>query len=88
MTTEELDRLAAACHPATAGRAHGDAYDESHRKAVKMNPSDFSAQFDLVGSGLMKIVQDQLLQAETENTYLRAEVRELNVYGKPLRRHK
>jgi len=46
-----------------------------------MDASDFSAQFNLAGSGLMKIVEDQLLQTRMENASIRAEVYKLNVYG-------
>ena len=46
-----------------------------------MDASNFAVQLDLVGSGLMKSIEDQLLQIETENMYIRAELYKLNVYG-------
>ena len=46
-----------------------------------MDASDFSVQLDLAGSGLMRIIEDQFLQSETENKYIRAELYKLNVYG-------
>ena len=80
-TPEDLDLLVAACDPATFGRGNEDVHDESYRKAVKMDASNFSVQLDLAGSGLMRIIEDQLLQSETENKYIRAELYKLNVYG-------
>jgi len=46
-----------------------------------MDASNFAVQLDLVDSGLMKSIEDQLLQGETENMYIRAELYKLNVYG-------
>lgn len=50
-----------------------------------MDASNFSLQLDLAGSGLMRIIEDQLLQTETENKHIRAELYKLNVYGKSCR---
>ena len=80
-TPEDLDLLTAACEPATFGRGKEDVYDESYRKAVKMDASDFSIQLDLAGSGLIRTIEDQLLQGETENMHIKAELYKLNVYG-------
>ena len=82
-TSKDLDLLAAACDPATFGRGNEDVHDESYRKAVKMDASNFSVQLDLVGSGLMRTIEDQLLQSRTDNKYIRAELYKLNVYGNP-----
>ena len=38
-----------------------------------MDASNFTVQLDLVCSGLIKTIEDQLLQGETENMYIRAE---------------
>jgi len=46
-----------------------------------MDASDFSLQLDLIGSGLMRTVEDQLLQTKTENKYIRPELYKLNIYG-------
>ena len=83
MTPEDLDLLTAACDPATFGRGREDVYDESYRKAVKMDASNFSVQLDLVGSGLIRTIEDQLLQGETENMRIKAELYKLNIYGNP-----
>jgi hypothetical protein len=34
-----------------------------------------------VGSGLMGIIEDRLLQGETDNMYIRPELYKLNIYG-------
>jgi len=82
VTSEDLDLLTAACTPATFGRGNEDVYDESYRKAVKMDASDFAVQLDLTGSGIMRAVEDQLLcHGKAENKYIRAELYKLNVYG-------
>jgi len=80
---EDLDILATACEPATFGRGNEDVHDESYRKAVKMDASNFSIQLDLAGSGLTGTIEDQLLQRGTDNKYIRAELYKLNVYGNP-----
>lgn len=50
-----------------------------------MDASNFSIQLDLAGSGLMRTVEDQLLQSKTDNKYIRAELYKLNVYGDSFR---
>jgi len=45
-TPEQLDQLAAACSPATFGHENKDVYDETYRKALKMDAADFVVQFD------------------------------------------
>jgi len=49
-----------------------------------MDASNFSVQLDLANFGLMKTIEDQLLQSNTEGKYIRAELYKLNIYGKPL----
>jgi len=81
VTTRDLDLLTAACDPATFGRGNEDVYDESYRKAVKMDASNFSVQLDLGSSGLMGTIEDQLLRGESQKMYIRPEPYKLNVYG-------
>ena len=85
-TPEQLDRLAAACSPATFGRGDQDVYDESYRKALKMDASHFSAQFDPTVSSLTRTIEENLLQGETEKMSIRPEIYKLNVYGNLRRR--
>jgi len=47
-----------------------------------MDASDFVVRFDIVGSNLMTIIEDQLLQGKTDNRCIRAEPVRLNIYGK------
>jgi len=80
-TSEEIDQLTAACDPATFGRGKKDVYDESYRKAVKMDASNFAVQFDPVRVGLIKIIEEQLLQDQEKEMSINAEIYKLNVYG-------
>ena len=80
-TPEQLDQLAAACHPATFGRGNQDAYGESYRKAPKMDTADFAAQFDPTMSGLIRTIEENLLRGETEKMSIRSEIYKLNVYS-------
>lgn len=63
----------AACDLATFGRGKGDVYAESHRKPVKMDASNFSVQFDLARSGLIRTIE--------ENLRIETVLYKLNVYG-------
>ena len=47
-----------------------------------MDASNFSVQLDLANSNLLKVIEDQLLQTDTEDKYIRAELYKLNIYGK------
>jgi len=80
-TPEQLNQLAAACSPATFGHGDQDVYDESYRKALKMDAVDFAVQFDPTVSSLIKTIEENLLQGETEKMSIRPEIYKLNVYG-------
>ena len=80
-TPKDLDSLITACDPATFGRGNEDVYDESYRKASKMDASNFAIQLDLAASGLIHAIEDRLLQGEMEKMRIRAELYKLNVYG-------
>ena len=80
-TPEEIDQLSAASDPATFGRGKEDVYDETYRKAVKMDASNFAVQFDPARVGLIKIIEEQLLQSQKEEMSIEAEIYKLNVYG-------
>ena len=81
VTSEELDLLLATCEPIPFRRESEGGSDESYRNASKLEAPDFAVQLDPVGSGLMRNVEDKLLQREMEDKCLRAEVCELNAYG-------
>ena len=79
---DEIEQLSAACDPATFGRGGEDVYDESYRKAVKMDASNFAVQFDPVRTGLIKIIEEQLLSSsQGSGMSISAEIYKLNVYG-------
>ena len=48
-----------------------------------MDASNFAVQLDLAASGLIRTVEEQLLQGDTEKMRIRAELYKLNVYGSP-----
>ena len=80
-TPERLDQLAAACSPATFGRGDRDVYDETYRKALKMDAADFVVQFDPTISSLIETIKENLLQGQTEKMEIKPEIYKLNVYG-------
>lgn len=69
-TPGQLDQLTTACSQVTFGRGNQDVYDESYRKALKMDTKDFTAQFDPTLSSLIKIFEGNFLQGQAENTVL------------------
>lgn len=84
-TPEEINQLSTACDLATFGRGEEDIYDETYRKAVKMDASNFAVQFDPVRAGLIKTIEEQLLRSQKEEMSINAEIYKLNVYGDPQR---
>ena len=80
-TPEHLDQLAAACSQATFGRGNQEVHDESYRKALKMDPVDFAVQFNPTLSGLIRTIEENLLQVQMEKNSIRPEIYKLNVYG-------
>jgi len=57
-------------------------YDETYRKAGKMDASNFIPHFDPVSAGLIRTIESQLVptQGERERS-IKAEIYKLNVYG-------
>ena len=81
-TPEELDQLAAACQPATFGHGTEDVYDETYRKAGKMDAQNFSVPLDPVSSGLIQTIESQLAPTQANKPMsIKAEIYKLNVYG-------
>lgn len=78
---ESLERLVKACDPATFGRNKEDVYDESYRKARKLNVGSFMVGLDIVRLGLIKIIRENLVLGEASAKPVRAELYNLNVYG-------
>jgi len=83
-SSDELQKLVAACQPATFGLNKEDILDESYRKAGKLDRSDFATNIDITGSGLLDSIHGALFGWEKERREIRAELYKLNVYGTPL----
>ncbi|RSL42096.1 hypothetical protein CEP54_015600 [Fusarium duplospermum] len=84
-TADNLDRLVADMEPATFGRGGEHVYDESYRKASKMDPPQFTTSFCPYTSGIVSVVSQLLLPnplSEKQRT-LKAELYKLNVYTGP-----
>lgn len=77
---DKLKHLAEVCDPATFGRGDQDIYDESYRKAGKLDSKYFSIKFDPLCCGLLDAVRGDLLEGENDRP-IRAELYKLNVYG-------
>ena len=80
-SSESLELLDKACDPATFGRNKEDIYDESYRKARKLDVGSFMIGLDIVRLGLIKIIRENLVLGEEAAKPVRAELYNLNVYG-------
>ena len=79
-----LDELEKACDPATFGRNQEDVFDESYRKAGKMNTSNFMLGLDVDKTRLVDIVRTGLVAGRDQKKDIRAELYKLNVYGESI----
>ena len=80
----ELQHLADTCAPATFGVAGEDVYDETYRKAGKLDNKDFMIGFDASRSSLMDIIRTELLVENPKKIRcedLNIDLYKLNVYG-------
>ncbi|KAI0036301.1 hypothetical protein K488DRAFT_41416, partial [Vararia minispora EC-137] len=80
-TTEQLQSLAKACMPATFGRGSEDVFDESYRKAGKLDASYFSTRIVPERTRLLDTVRGHLLEGKASNRPIVYELYKLNVYG-------
>lgn len=80
-SSESLELLVEACDPATFGKNKEDVYDESYRKAMKLNAGSFVVGLDVVRLGLIEIIRENLILGEESGRPVRAELYNLNVYG-------
>ena len=78
---EAVEDLANVCTPATFGRDQVAIFDESYRRAGKLDVGRFSATFDPVDSGLLDQIQDLVVEGHPAGTTARLELYKLNVYG-------
>ncbi|KAI0355269.1 hypothetical protein OH77DRAFT_356255 [Trametes cingulata] len=76
-----LEELEKACEHAPFGREE-TTMDETYRKAGRMDAGNFVTRFDVRESGLLNVIRAGLLTGEREIDSIRAELYELNVYGK------
>lgn len=79
-TVQQLRLLEKACEPATFGRNQEDVLDETYRKAGKMDVDNFSTNYDPTRSGILELVQNELVGKGGGKLVL--EMYKLNVYGK------
>ncbi|KAF8348607.1 hypothetical protein F5887DRAFT_950957 [Amanita rubescens] len=79
--SQSLELLVKACDPATFGRNKEDVYDESYRKAKKLNTGSFMVGLDVVRLGLPRIISEALVVGQTSPKSVRAELYKLNIYG-------
>ncbi|KAK0717970.1 hypothetical protein B0T26DRAFT_711472 [Lasiosphaeria miniovina] len=84
---QAMDGLLANMLPATFGLGGKDVYDESYRKAAKLDPSSFSTNFSPYETGIIATVA-QMLLPDIEGDFavrraVKAELYKLNVYEGP-----
>ncbi|KAK6440867.1 hypothetical protein LTR95_002909 [Oleoguttula sp. CCFEE 5521] len=73
--------LLQACGAATFGLGGQDILDETYRKALKLDTSDFCTDFCPYSCGMVAIVDQLLVPSYDEQRSVRAELYKLNVYG-------
>ncbi|KAK5114956.1 hypothetical protein LTR85_009994 [Meristemomyces frigidus] len=86
-----LQKLLAACVPASFGRGGDEVMDEDYRKAGKLDPSDFATTFCPYRASIIDVVSQLLLpnvKSEKDQRGVRAELYKLNVYSAPSGRFK
>ncbi|KAH8110131.1 hypothetical protein DFH11DRAFT_1622290 [Phellopilus nigrolimitatus] len=79
LTDRDLERLVRACEPAKFGRNKEDVYDESIRKAGKLDADKFATKIDL--TGIRRARPSSMLYVSSTKS-IRAELYKLNIYGK------
>ncbi|VUC33010.1 unnamed protein product [Clonostachys rosea] len=84
-TAGNLKHLLADMKPATFGRGGEDVYDESYRKASKLDPQNFSTNFCPYSAGIIGVISRLLLPDPDfeEQRVIKAELYKLNVYTGP-----
>ena len=82
VTSEELEHLASTCDPATFGVKNEDVFDESYRKAGKLDSDFFASRLDLDATKLLDMALDDLMEGDGDpRARVEAEIYKLNVYG-------
>ncbi|XP_055334166.1 uncharacterized protein LOC129585490 [Paramacrobiotus metropolitanus] len=80
-TDAELELLARACAAATFGINHQDVFDETYRKAGKMDTEQFASKLDLESAGILTRIKNDLLDRSNYGRPVKCELYKLNVYG-------
>ncbi|TFK70214.1 hypothetical protein BDN72DRAFT_819242 [Pluteus cervinus] len=78
--TAQLQDLTNACLPATFGLDSKDVYDESYRKARKMDVEFFATKFDPSDLGIVDLIRKGLLEGPNQTKKIGIELYKLNVY--------
>lgn len=81
-TESNIFRLLEECEPATFGRGREDVFDESYRKARKMDPSHFCSTFNPYEVGIVDTIAQALLPSmghAQRARSVKAELYKLNV---------
>ena len=81
-SADSLERLANTCEPAQFGRNYETIYDESYRKAGRLGSESFRPLLDVKAIGLIDLIRERLLGGSENEKAIRAELYNLNVYGK------
>jgi len=81
LSETQLQHLSEACQPATFGLSQENVHDESYRKALQMDTSNFATKFAVADSRLMDVVRSELLEGHESKKPIDAELCKLNVYG-------
>ena len=81
-TVAQLEHLAETCQPATFGLDQKDVFDETYRKAGKLDIDDFAIKLEPVRVGILDAVHSELaIDRLVREDAIRAELYKLNVYG-------
>jgi len=83
-TDRALQSLLSSCEPATFGRGGQDVYDETYRRATKLDTTEFCTDFNPYEHGIIDIIAQLLLPSvRTDFSGIRAELYKLNAYSAP-----
>ncbi|KAK5724812.1 hypothetical protein LTR15_004861 [Elasticomyces elasticus] len=78
----DLQSLIEACAPAAFGRGGGDVFDETYRKAGKLDTDQFMTDFCPYATGIIDVVAQMLLSSISgRQRGVKAELYKLNVYS-------
>jgi len=83
-TDQALQSLLSSCEPATFGRGGQDVYDETYRRATKLDTTEFCTDFNPYEHGIVDIIAQLLLPpVRSDLSGIRAELYKLNAYSAP-----